>query len=89
VATIDATPLPRISTDGVAALACVIGPEGGLGPRDLSALDAAKAERVHLGERIVPSRLAGFMAVSLILGARGELDRAPVDTRMRTATVSS
>ena len=89
VATTDAIPIARIRIDGDAAVACVIGPEGGLGPSDLSTLDAAHAERVHLGERIVPSRLAGFMAVSLMLDALGELDRAPADFRMSTVPVSS
>ena len=89
VAAIDATPITRITLGGDGALACVIGPEGGLGLRDLSTLEAAKAERVHLGERIVPSRLAGFMAVSLILGARGELDHAPADFSISTAPVPS
>ena len=89
VATPDAAPITRIGKDVGAAVACAIGPEGGLGPGDLSTLDAARAERVHLGERIVPSRLAGFMAVSLILGARGELDRAPADCRVSTAPASS
>ena len=89
VATPDATPITRIGIDGDAAVACAIGPEGGLGVGDLSTLDAARAERVHLGERIVPTRLAGFMAVSLILGAGGELDRAPADVLMSSVAVSS
>ena len=89
VATPDATPITRIGIDVSAAVACAIGPEGGLGPGDLSTLDAARAERVHLGERIVPSRLAGVMAVSLILAAQGELDRAPADFRVSTAPASS
>ncbi len=84
----DATPLPEISVEGDAAIACVIGPEGGLGPRDVSILHAAGAGMVHLGERIVPSRLAGFMAVSLLLAARGELERAPAEFRVSTAPVS-
>ena len=89
VATTDAIPISQMSIDGSAAAACVIGPEGGLGSRDLSSLRAAGSTEVHLGERIVPSRLAGFMAVSLILGARGELDRAPADFIMSPAPVSS
>ena len=89
VATTDAIPIAGIRIAGAAAMACVIGPEGGLGPGDLSTLDGAHAERVHLGERIVPSRLAGFLAVSLMLDALGELDRAPADLRMSTVPVSS
>ena len=89
VASTDATPIALMRFDAGAAVACAIGPEGGLGPGDLSTLDAARAERVHLGERIVPSRLAGFMAVSLILGAQGELDRAPADVLTSTIAVSS
>jgi 16S rRNA (uracil1498-N3)-methyltransferase len=89
VATGDATPISDVGTAGAAAVACVIGPEGGLGPRDLSALHAAACREVHLGERTIPSRLAGFMAVSLILAARGELERAPADFDSTAAAVSS
>ncbi|MBV8529490.1 MAG: 16S rRNA (uracil(1498)-N(3))-methyltransferase [Candidatus Dormibacteraeota bacterium] len=89
-ATADATPITEVDLDRDHPVALVIGPEGGLGPGDLSTLHAARGwERVHLGERIVPSRLAGFMAVSLLLGARGELDRAPSELRANTASVSS
>lgn len=89
VASADATPITGVSIDSDAVVACVIGPEGGLGPADLSTLDAFDAERVHLGERIVPSRLAGFLAVSLLIDARGELDRAPAAFRVDTAPVST
>lgn len=89
VAAPGATPITQAGSSGHPVVACVIGPEGGLGARDLSTLDAAGAQHVHLGERIVPSRLAGFLAVSLILNACGELDRAPAEFRTTTAAVSS
>lgn len=92
VAAPGATPIADVNTAGETVIACVIGPEGGLGPGDLSAWRAAgrgEPMKVHLGERIVPSRLAGFMAVSLILAGRGELDRAPADFSASVARVSS
>lgn len=89
VASADATPITGVSIDADAVVACVIGPEGGLGPTDLSTLDGFGAGRVHLGERIVPSRLAGFLAVSLLIDARGELDRAPAAFRVDAAPVST
>lgn len=90
VAAREAAPIADIALAGDAPVACVIGPEGGLGPGDLSTLHAAPSweREVHLGERIVPSRLAGFMAVTLILAARGELTRAPADVGVSPARVS-
>ena len=64
---------------GGAAAACVIGPEGGLGPADIAELRAAGAMLTGLGPRIVPTRLAGFLAVSLLLYAAGDLRLAAAD----------
>lgn len=77
VAEVDATPMHAVKVGGSVAAACVIGPEGGLGERDFAELSAAGAARVHLGPRILPNRLAGCVAVSLLLGANHQLDDAP------------
>lgn len=58
-------------------LAVVIGPEGGFGGDDIDALRAHGAEWVHLGPRVLRSRLAGAAALGVILGGAGELDPAP------------
>ena len=76
-----ATPLHAVTIAPESPVALIIGPEGGLGPGDLTSARAAGAEPVHLGARVMPSRLAGFLAVSLLLAAAGDLDhpvaRAP------------
>lgn len=72
-----ATPLGAIEVAVDAPVACVIGPEGGIAPGDLGHLRAANAAPVHLGARIVPARLAGFLAVSLVLAMAGDLEPAP------------
>lgn len=77
VADSTATPLRGLDVSAGAPVVCVIGPEGGLGPGDLTHLRAAGATPVHLGARIVPARLAGFLAVSLVLAAAGDLDTPP------------
>ena len=71
------TPLARISPPPRTGerIAVVIGPEGGLDAADVDALGDA-ATRVHLGPRVVRARLAGVVAVSLLLGAAGDLDGA-------------
>ena len=54
-------------------VAVVVGPEGGLDDHDRRLLHAAGAVDVHLGARVMPSRLAGFLAVSLLLASTGDL----------------
>lgn len=71
-----AGPLRTVGVRPDTPVALVIGPEGGLGPRDIETVRAAGAEPVHLGARVLPSRLAGFLAVSLLLAAAGDLDEA-------------
>ncbi|MGH7687125.1 MAG: RsmE family RNA methyltransferase [Candidatus Dormibacteria bacterium] len=72
-----AIPIETFTVGDTATVACMIGPEGGLGARDLLELNAHDATTVHLGPRIVPSRLAGLVAVSLLLARNGDLDSAP------------
>lgn len=79
--------IETVAVGDTPSVACVIGPEGGLGPRDLVELDARDATKVHLGPRIVPSRMAGFLAVSLLLARDGDLDRPPADAPHTADTV--
>ena len=57
-------------------VALVIGPEGGLGERDLAALVARRAVTVHLGPRVLRTRYAGAVATALLLARAGDLDVA-------------
>jgi 16S rRNA (uracil1498-N3)-methyltransferase len=57
-------------------LALVIGPEGGLAPEELAAIRAAGGEEVHLGARVLRARLAGAVAVAVLLARLGDLDAA-------------
>jgi 16S rRNA (uracil1498-N3)-methyltransferase len=72
----DAVPIATTVPTMPAHIAVVIGPEGGLDPADLSMLREAGAIAVHLGPRTLPSRLAGAVAVSLLLAGAGDLDHA-------------
>jgi 16S rRNA (uracil1498-N3)-methyltransferase len=75
---IDATaaPLPGLRFDAGRAVAIAIGPEGGFDAAERAVLDAAGAENVHLGPRVLPTWLAGALAVSLVLAAAGDLNPA-------------
>ncbi|HEX3606744.1 MAG TPA: RsmE family RNA methyltransferase [Candidatus Dormibacteraeota bacterium] len=68
------TPLSAKATG--TALALLIGPEGGLDPEELAAVRARGGEEVHLGPRVLRSRLAGTVAVAVVLARLGELDAA-------------
>jgi 16S rRNA (uracil1498-N3)-methyltransferase len=70
-------PLGVFQVDPERPLAIAIGPEGGFDAGELAALDAAGGETVHLGRRVLPARIAGAVALSLVLARAGELD-APV-----------
>jgi 16S rRNA (uracil1498-N3)-methyltransferase len=54
-------------------LALVVGPEGGLDPEELAAIRAAGGEEVHLGPRVLRARLAGAVALGILLDRLGEL----------------
>jgi 16S rRNA (uracil1498-N3)-methyltransferase len=62
-----------IAVDGSAPLALCIGPEGGFGDRDLTALREAGAELVHMGARILRTRYAGAVACAVLLARCGDL----------------
>ena len=69
-------PLARAEIDPTRPAALVIGPEGGFTHAEVDLLLAAGAERVHLGPRVLPARLAGVVAAGLLLGRAGDLDTA-------------
>jgi 16S rRNA (uracil1498-N3)-methyltransferase len=71
-------PLARLSPPPARGerIAICIGPEGGLSADDLHELRDAGAGVAHLGPRVLRARLAGAVAVSLLLARAGELDDA-------------
>jgi 16S rRNA (uracil1498-N3)-methyltransferase len=68
-------PLAAVEGDG-RPLALVIGPEGGLAAEEVAAIVAAGGEEVHLGPRVLRARLAGAVALGVLLGRLGDLDAA-------------
>ena len=60
------TPKPR-------AIAIVIGPEGGVTPAEAELLRTAGATAVTLGPRILRTETAGLCALSVTMGALGEM----------------
>jgi len=73
------TPMMDMRVEADVRVAMLLGPEGGLDAADLAELDARNAERVHLGPRVMPSRLAGALALTQLFAASGEL-RVPADS---------
>ncbi len=51
----------------------VVGPEGGLGERDLAQLRGAGALGLRLGPRILPTETAGLAALAAVQALRGDL----------------
>lgn len=62
-----------LSVDAERPLTLCIGPEGGLGTRDLDILRANGTEAVHIGARVLRTRYAGAIACALLLGRSGDL----------------
>lgn len=56
-----------------ASLALVVGPEGGLAPRELATLERRGAITVGLGAAILRTETAGIAAAALVLGRYGAL----------------
>jgi len=54
------------------SLTLVIGPEGGLSPRDLDQLRAAGAQGLRLGPRILRTETAGIAALAALQALRGD-----------------
>ncbi len=70
-------PLAALVVDPLRPCAVVIGPEGGLEPGEMERLEAAGAERLHLGARVLPARQAGAVVALLLLAAAGDLALGP------------
>jgi 16S rRNA (uracil1498-N3)-methyltransferase len=49
----------------------VVGPEGGIAPEELSALEAAGARQVRLGDTVLRTSTAGAAAISVLSAAHG------------------
>ncbi|MGH7722024.1 MAG: RsmE family RNA methyltransferase [Candidatus Dormibacteria bacterium] len=62
-----------VDVDAGRPLAVCIGPEGGLGERDLDTLHRAGAAAVHMGPRVLRTRYAGAVACAVLLARAGEL----------------
>ena len=76
--TLDAPVALRSVEVAAESVALVVGPEGGLSPAERERLAAAGAVAAHLGARTLRARLAGSVAVALLLQQAGDLD-TPVD----------
>jgi 16S rRNA (uracil1498-N3)-methyltransferase len=64
------TPLSGIRPDG-RDLVLVVGPEGGIDPRELERLEAAGAERVRLGNSVLRTSTAGPAAIAVLSASLG------------------
>ena len=64
------TPLSGIRPDG-RDLVLVVGPEGGIDPRELERLEAAGAERVRLGDSVLRTSTAGPAAIAVLSASLG------------------
>ncbi|WP_029149863.1 16S rRNA (uracil(1498)-N(3))-methyltransferase [Microbacterium indicum] len=64
------SPLSAIAPDERDVL-LVVGPEGGIAPEELAALEAAGAERVRLGDSVLRTSTAGPAALALVNRALG------------------
>ena len=64
------TPLSGIRPDG-RDLVLVVGPEGGIDPRELERLEAAGAERVRLGSSVLRTSTAGPAAIAVLSASLG------------------
>jgi 16S rRNA (uracil1498-N3)-methyltransferase len=67
------TPLPYAEGGGAAALAAVVGPEGGLTERELEACRRAGATTASLGPRVLRAETAAIVAVALLQARFGDL----------------
>ena len=67
------SPLAAVDANPERPLALCIGPEGGLGSRDIDTLRRAGAEFVHMGPRVLRTRYAGAVACALLMARSGDL----------------
>ena len=66
-------PLGALGLEGAAAVAAVVGPEGGLTEAELSACQAAGAVRARLGPRTLRAETAAMAVVALLQALVGDL----------------
>jgi 16S rRNA (uracil1498-N3)-methyltransferase len=81
VCSVDATMALADVRDAGERIAVVIGPEGGLTAEEVAALQGAGARAVHMGPRVLRARLAGVVAVSMLLSASGDMAQAAAPAR--------
>lgn len=67
-----ATSLAGLALSPRATVTILIGPEGGLSPRDLTALDVAGFERIRLGPRVLRTETAGLAAIAALNALYGD-----------------
>lgn len=65
--------IPGIAPGGDAPVFLVVGPEGGLSPRDLDTLRAAGIRGLRLGPRILRTETAGLAALAALQAMHGDL----------------
>ena len=59
-------PISAVDLDGVEELTLVVGPEGGIDPREFATLVAAGARRVRLGPEVLRTSTAGPAAIAAL-----------------------
>lgn len=69
-ASVALTAVAAEATDG-RDVVLVVGPEGGIAPEELSALEAAGARLVRLGDTVLRTSTAGAAAISVLSAAHG------------------
>ena len=68
----DATaPLAGLDVPATGRVVVVVGPEGGIAPEELAALEAAGALTVRLGDEVLRTSTAGVVAVAALLSRTG------------------
>jgi 16S rRNA (uracil1498-N3)-methyltransferase len=60
-------PLADVAVDDASDILLVVGPEGGLTPRETAVLTDAGARPVHLGPTVLRSATAGAVAAAVLL----------------------
>ena len=61
------TPLSSVDVPAAGRIVVVVGPEGGIAPDELEALESAGARTVRLGDEVLRTSTAGVVAVAALL----------------------
>lgn len=61
------TPLSSVDVPAAGRIVVVVGPEGGIAPDELAALESAGARTVRLGDEVLRTSTAGVVAVAALL----------------------